>query len=74
MASLLTDADPDAVFVANNLMTVGALECLIQHDVQVPREIGMVGFEEIPWAPWFARRCPRSRNRPMRWARPQVNC
>jgi LacI family transcriptional regulator len=48
MASLLADADLDAVFVANNLMTVGALECLIQHDVQVPREIGVVGFDEIP--------------------------
>ena len=50
MASLLADADLDAVFVANNLMTVGALECLVQHDVQVPREIGVVGFDEIPWA------------------------
>jgi LacI family transcriptional regulator len=50
MASLLADADLDAVFVANNLMTVGALECLIQQDVQVPREIGVVGFDEIPWA------------------------
>jgi hypothetical protein len=50
MATLLADADLDAVFVANDLMTVGALECLIQHDVQVPREIGVVGFDEIPWA------------------------
>ena len=31
-------------------MTVGALECLIQHGVQVPREMGVVGFDEIPWA------------------------
>ena len=50
MASLLADADLDAVFVANNLMTVGALECLVQQGVQVPREMGVVGFDEIPWA------------------------
>jgi LacI family transcriptional regulator len=50
MASLLADVPPDAVFVANNLMTVGALECLIHHGVGVPREVGIVGFDEIPWA------------------------
>jgi LacI family transcriptional regulator len=50
MASLLADAALDAVFVANNLMTVGALECLIRRDVEVPRQIGVVGFDEIPWA------------------------
>ncbi len=50
MASLLADATPDAVFVANNLMTIGALECLVHHGIEVPREIGIVGFDEIPWA------------------------
>jgi LacI family transcriptional regulator len=50
MASLLSDATPDAVFVANNLMTIGALECLVHHGIEVPREIGVVGFDEIPWA------------------------
>ena len=49
MASLLA-AGPDAVFVTNNLMTVGALECLVQQGVQVPRQMGVVGFDEIPWA------------------------
>ena len=50
MASLLADAAPDAVFVANNLMTVGALECLMKSGIRVPREVGVVGFDEIPWA------------------------
>jgi LacI family transcriptional regulator len=50
MASLLADAAPDAVFVANNLMTIGALECLVHHGIEVPREVGVVGFDEIPWA------------------------
>jgi len=50
MESLLSGAAPDAVFVANNLMTVGALECLIERGIEVPREVGLVGFDEIPWA------------------------
>jgi LacI family transcriptional regulator len=51
-ASLLarTDAAPDALFVANNLMTVGAIECLIEHRIEIPREMGLVGFDETPWA------------------------
>ncbi|MFG1709594.1 LacI family DNA-binding transcriptional regulator [Nonomuraea sp. M3C6] len=51
MASLLSSPErPDAVFVANNLMTVGALRCLAEHGVDVPGEMGLVGFDEIPWA------------------------
>ncbi|MBF8194344.1 LacI family DNA-binding transcriptional regulator, partial [Nonomuraea sp. K274] len=51
MSSLLASSErPDAVFVANNLMTVGALRCLADHRVDVPREMGLVGFDEIPWA------------------------
>ncbi|MEV0616324.1 LacI family DNA-binding transcriptional regulator [Nonomuraea sp. NPDC050404] len=51
MASLLSSGSrPDAVFVANNLMTVGALRCLTDRGVEVPAEMGLVGFDEIPWA------------------------
>ena len=51
MAALLSSPErPDAVFVANNLMTVGALRCLAGQGVEVPREMGLVGFDEIPWA------------------------
>ncbi|WP_132122990.1 substrate-binding domain-containing protein [Actinocrispum wychmicini] len=41
---------PDAVFIANNLMTVGALECLAQQSVRVPEGIGIVGFDVVSWA------------------------
>ena len=51
MRSLLADSSAvDAVFVTNNLMTVGALKYLVTHGIRVPRNIGMVGFDEIPWA------------------------
>ncbi|PZG36398.1 LacI family transcriptional regulator, partial [Spongiactinospora gelatinilytica] len=51
MAALLDeDVRPDAVFAANNLMTVGALECLVDRGRSVPDEVGVVGFDDIPWA------------------------
>jgi LacI family transcriptional regulator len=51
MASLLDSTPkPEAVFVANNLMTVGVLECLLERGLTVPHDMGVVGFDEIPWA------------------------
>jgi LacI family transcriptional regulator len=51
MAGLLDLPEPpDAVFVANNLMAVGALECLRARGVTVPDQIGVVGFDDLPWS------------------------
>lgn len=49
-ALLRQDSPPDAVFAANNLMTVGAVECLVDQGVRIPEEVGVVGFDNIPWA------------------------
>ncbi|MEO3753259.1 LacI family DNA-binding transcriptional regulator [Streptomyces sp. B6B3] len=58
MASLLAERPaPDAVFATNNLMTVGALGCLAERGVAVPDRMGVVGFDEIPWAD-FVQRAP----------------
>lgn len=51
MANLLAARPaPDAVFVTNNLMTVGALECLARKGLRAPDDIAIVGFDDIPWA------------------------
>jgi LacI family transcriptional regulator len=51
MSSLLAlPVPPDAVFVANNLMTVGALACLTDNGIGLPDGMGIVGFDDIPWA------------------------
>ncbi|MGH3727983.1 MAG: LacI family DNA-binding transcriptional regulator [Micromonosporaceae bacterium] len=51
MESLLDSAErPDAVFVTNNLMAVGALECLVARGVEVPDKMGIIGFDDLPWA------------------------
>jgi LacI family transcriptional regulator len=50
-ADLLSGRDrPDAFFVANNLMTVGALAALREAGLEVPDDVGVVGFDDMPWA------------------------
>src|SRR4029077_6798644 len=41
---------PDAVLVANNLMTVGALEALRDEGLSVPGDVRVVGFDDAPGA------------------------
>jgi LacI family transcriptional regulator len=52
MQQLLALAEPpDAVFVANNLMTLGALDAIAGTNLRVPDDIGIVGFDDMAWAP-----------------------
>jgi DNA-binding LacI/PurR family transcriptional regulator len=41
---------PTAVFVANNLMTLGALRALHEAGLRIPDDIALVGFDDMPWA------------------------
>lgn len=41
---------PRAVFVANNLMTLGALRALHEARIRIPDEVALVGFDDVPWA------------------------
>lgn len=49
-ALLDRDDPPDAIFVANSLMTIGALQCIQDLGVVVPTDLGVVGFDDRPWA------------------------
>jgi DNA-binding LacI/PurR family transcriptional regulator len=44
------DAPPTAVFVANNLMTIGALHALRDRGVSIPSEISIIGFDDLECA------------------------
>lgn len=44
---------PTALFVGNNLMTVGALAALHQRGLRVPEDVAIVGFDDLPWAEAF---------------------
>jgi DNA-binding LacI/PurR family transcriptional regulator len=41
---------PTAIFVANNLMTLGALHAIRERELRVPQDISVVSFSDLPWA------------------------
>lgn len=41
---------PRAVVVANNLMTLGALQAIHERGVRAPEDVAIVGFDDMPWA------------------------
>jgi LacI family transcriptional regulator len=41
---------PTAVFVGNNLMTLGALQTLHERGLQIPSDMAIVGFDDMAWA------------------------
>jgi LacI family transcriptional regulator len=41
---------PRAVLIGNNLMTLGALQAIDEQGLQIPDEIGVLGFDDMPWA------------------------
>ena len=46
----LLPSSPSAVFVASDMMAIGALKALRQADVQVPQDIALVSYDDIPIA------------------------
>jgi DNA-binding LacI/PurR family transcriptional regulator len=47
---IASSSPPRAIFVANNLMTLGALRAIREQGVQVPQDIALVGFDDMPWS------------------------
>jgi DNA-binding LacI/PurR family transcriptional regulator len=50
---LAVDADVTAIFVANDQMALGVLRALHEHGREIPREISVVGFDDIPESQYF---------------------
>jgi LacI family transcriptional regulator len=44
----LLSASPSAVFIASDMMAIGALQALRQAGCQVPQDVALVGFDDIP--------------------------
>lgn len=47
---LALDRPPTALFTGNNLTTLGALSALNTRGVAVPKEMALVGYDDVPWA------------------------
>jgi len=43
----------DAVFVANDQMALSVMQYACRRDVQIPEELGVVGFDDIPESAYF---------------------
>lgn len=47
---LLSAQPPRAIFVANNLMTMGALQAIRELGFRIPEDLALVGFDDMPWS------------------------
>lgn len=47
---------PTAVFACNDLMAIGAMEAIRQEGLSIPRDVAIVGFDDIPPASWLSPR------------------
>ena len=50
--NLLSRGRPQAIIASNDMMAIGALYALQERGLQVPGEIGVAGFDNIPLATW----------------------
>jgi LacI family transcriptional regulator len=50
---LSLDPRPTAIMTSNNLMTIGAMHALREANIDVPREMAFVGFDDFDWADLF---------------------
>ncbi len=44
-------APPSAILIANNLMTLGGLQAIHEHGMEIPEHVSVVGFDDMDWAP-----------------------
>ena len=43
---------PTAVFVANDMMAIGAMEAIKQKGLRIPDDVAIIGFDDVPAASW----------------------
>lgn len=39
----------DALFIANNIMTMGSVKCIQDHGLQMPEDIAVIGYDNYDW-------------------------
>lgn len=54
MRLLQSPKRPDAIFCANDITALGALDAARKLGIKVPAELSVIGFDDIPMAQWAA--------------------
>jgi len=49
MGMLAQEDKPDAIFTSNSMLTAGAFQAIRDSKLMVPKDIGLVGFDETTW-------------------------
>ncbi|MBI3745548.1 MAG: LacI family DNA-binding transcriptional regulator [Chloroflexi bacterium] len=53
MAAILARGVPEAIFVASDVVALGAIGALREAGLRVPEDVSVVGFDDIPLAAYF---------------------
>ncbi len=51
---ILTQESFDALFCASDLIAIGAIKALREHNIAIPREVAVIGFDDIPSASYVS--------------------
>lgn len=54
MKQLLRNGGIDAVFCADDVLAMGAMDACLEAGIKVPRDIGVIGFDNMAMAAWPA--------------------
>lgn len=47
------ESTPTAVFVASDVVAIGAVQAIKNHNLRIPQDISIIGFDDIPMAAFF---------------------
>jgi LacI family transcriptional regulator len=47
-------SEPTAIFLANDMMAIGAIKSLAEHGLRVPEDLSIIGFDDVPMAQYCA--------------------
>lgn len=51
---LTQDTPPDAIFAANDIMALGAIDAIRERGLRLAHDVSVIGFDNIPMAGWGA--------------------
>ncbi|MBL8027331.1 MAG: LacI family DNA-binding transcriptional regulator [Fibrobacteres bacterium] len=51
--ALLASSAVDAIICVNDVMALGAMKAISEHKIQVPQQIAVIGFDNLPISPYY---------------------